>query len=331
MRNAILCLALALGLAAPAAAQVLPSFGGDRAGTAGFKFLNIPVDARGAALGETAVATASDASALYWNPALAARAGAIEVGVNRTQYHAGIGVNYLGAIYRLGGVSLGLSLHSMNSGEMAVTTEYQPGGTGQTFSFNDVGVGLTVAQALTDLFSYGVTAKYIQESTAGLTTRTAVFDLGVLYRVGETGATLGVAIRSFGIDGRPRGSLDRLVIGQGTVTQDQFETITPPTTFMLGISYDLMRRNPQHALTVSGQLTNPNDNAERFNVGAEYTFNNLLVLRAGYQLGRDEFSVPSFGLGFIVPGLTQRIRADYGFMRLDQLGTTHRIGINASF
>jgi hypothetical protein len=323
-----LVLALGLAMAAPAAAQVLPAFGGDRAGTAGFKFLNIPVDPRGAALGETVVSNAFDASSLFWNPALAAQAGQTEVGVARTQYFAGIGVNYLGAIRRVGPFSLGLSLHSLNSGAMEVTTEFQPGGTGQTFAFNDLAVGLTVSQALTDLFSYGVTAKYIHESTAGLNTRTAVFDLGIFYRIGATGAQLGVAIRNFGLDGRPSGTLDRLVLGSGQVSMDEFESITPPTTFLMGITYNVLRDNPQHALTVSGQLTNPNDNAERFNVGAEYTFNNLLAVRAGYQFGLDEASMPSLGVGFVVPGVGPRVRADYGFNNLDRLGTTHRVGIN---
>ena len=75
-RNGIALAALAVCLLVPllpARAQILPAFGNDRKGTAGFQFLKIPVDARAAAMGETVVANAFDASALFWNPALAAQ------------------------------------------------------------------------------------------------------------------------------------------------------------------------------------------------------------------------------------------------------------------
>ena len=69
-------IALVLFLAAlPVQAQVLPSFGQERTGGSGLQFLKVPVDARGAALSGTMAAVADDASALYWNPALAARGG----------------------------------------------------------------------------------------------------------------------------------------------------------------------------------------------------------------------------------------------------------------
>src|SRR5690606_10821853 len=127
--------------------------------------------------------------------------------------------------------------------------------------------GLTVSQALTDLFSYGVTAKYVRESTYDLITQTALVDLGVFYRVGDTGAKLGVAIRNFGLgNASPSGEVGVLDPDGGTTTLEDSEQITPPTTFLLGVAYDLLRDSDQHALTLAGQLTNPNDNAERFNL-----------------------------------------------------------------
>ena len=85
---------------------------------------------------------------------------------------------------------------------------------------------------------------------------------------------------------------------------------------------------PEHDLVLSGQLTNPNDNAERYNVGAEYTWNNLLSLRAGYRFGVDEATLPSVGAGLLVPGIGPGLRIDYGFTNLERLGSVHRVGIN---
>ena len=76
-----------------------------------------------------------------------------------------------------------------------------------------------------------------------------------------------------------------------------FEEIVPPTTFQLGVGYRALRNVDDHELTLSGQLTNPNDNAEQLNVGAEYVWNDLLAVRTGYAFGVEEASAPTFGFG----------------------------------
>ena len=326
-------LALAsLALAASASAQILPSYGEDRAGTAGFQFLEVPVDPRGAALGGTAVASASDASALFWNPALAARGSQTQLMGAHLRYFADVSMAYVAATQQVGPFTLGAHVQTLDSGEMRVTDEFSgPGGTGQTFHYLGVVGGVTVSQALTDLFAYGVTAKVAREASADVAMTVPLLDLGVHYRVGETGASIGVAIRNFGLNGQADGEIERQTVEGQIVVEDQFEDVVPPTTFMLGMSYDVIRQG-DHALSVSGQLTNPNDNAEQLNLGAEYLWNDLLALRTGYRFGVEEATLPSFGFGVVVPGLGERrLRADYAFGRLERLGTTHRIGISAQF
>ncbi len=327
IRTSLLIVLLVLGASTHLAAQILPAFGEDRAGTSAFQFLKIPVDPRGTALGETAVSNANDASALFWNPALAAQGGRTEVGVASAAYFADVALHYVAGYSRVGPVTLGLSLQALDSGDMPVTTEFSgPEGTGETFRLVDIAAGLTVAQALTDLFSYGVTAKYVREGVAGVTTQAGLLDMGVFYKVGDTGVQLGVAIRNFGFQSIPSGSIERTTI-DGPATEIVFDGAEPPTTFMLGASYRPFAVG-QHDLVLSGQLTNPNDNAERYNVGAEYTWNNLLSLRAGYRFGVDEASLPSVGAGLLVPGIGPGLRIDYGFNKLERLGAVHRVGIN---
>lgn len=320
---------------APAAAQVLPAFGEDRSGTSGFQFLKVPVDPRGSALSGTVVATADDASALYWNPALAARNGT-QVGLSTARYVADVALHYAAAFTEIntpiGPTTVGFSLQALDSGEMDVTTEFSgPDGTGETFRLVDIALGLTVAQSLTDLFSYGVTGKYVRESVADVVSQAGLLDLGVAYRVGDTGVRLGVSIRNFGFKVSPGGEISRIGL-DGEVVEENFAGIDPPTTFLLGVSYEPLRAfdmaGGPHDLTISGQLTNPNDNAERFNLGAEYIWNETLALRAGYEFGLEEASAPSFGAGVVVPGLGPQLRVDYGFNRFDRLGNIHRIGLN---
>lgn len=333
VRCAFFLTLLGLVLALPAQAQLIPSFGSDRAGTSGFQFLKIPVDARGAALGETVVADAIDASSLFWNPALAAQADGMQVGLSHTEYYADVAMEYAAITYPLNrlGLTVGGSLQVLNSGDMKVTTEFQPFGTGERFRYVDVAAGLTLSQTLTDLFSYGVTAKYVRESVADLNATSVVFDLGVFYRIGTTGVQMAVAIRNFGLDGTPSGTLTRTTIDEGVVTEDDFESFTPPTTFLLGVTYHAFSRADQHDLVVSGQLTNPNDNAESLNVGAEYTWRDLLIVRGGYRFGVEEYTTPSAGMGLHLGSiLPLSARFDYGFSQLERLGTVHRVGLNLS-
>lgn len=327
----LITILLLLAGAVSARAQILPAFGEDRAGTSAFQFLKIPVDPRGAALGETSVSNAGDASALFWNPALAAQGGRTEVGVASAAYFADVALHYVAGYSQVGPVTLGVSLQALDSGDMPVTTEFSgPEGTGETFRLVDVAAGLTVSQALTDLFSYGVTAKYVRESVAGVSTQAGLLDLGVFYKIGETGVQLGVAIRNFGFESNPSGSIDRITL-EGPTTETVFNGAEPPTTFMLGASYRPFAQSGRHDLVLSGQLTNPNDNAERYNIGAEYTWNDLLSLRAGYRFGVDEARLPSVGAGLLVPGIGPGVRIDYGFTNLERLGSVHRVGINLSF
>ncbi|MEM1127085.1 MAG: PorV/PorQ family protein [Bacteroidota bacterium] len=329
LRKLLGALALLLMLAPTVQAQLLPTFGRDRAGTSGFQFLKIPVDARSAAMGQTASSHAFDASALFWNPALAARADGIQIGLSQTAYFADVSLSYAAVAAPVGPFVLGASLQVLNSGDIQETTEFEPLGTGRTFSATDLALGLSLSQSLSDLFSYGVTLKYVEENIAEVTVRNVMVDLGVFYQIGATGAQMAVAIRNFGPDTAPTGTLERTAVNDaGLAVEDDFETITPPTTFLLGLSYRLLRDDARQDLLVSGQLNNPNDNAESYNLGAEYTWNELLILRTGYRFGVVELDAPSFGVGLQVPDFGPELRVDYGFNRLNRLGNVHRIGLN---
>lgn len=334
MRRLALLLALPLA-AAPATAQVLPSFGSDRAGTVGLQFLKIPADARSIALANTGVSTAHDASALFWNPALATEGSGRQVQLARASYFSGqlFTNNFAAATYPVGRFVLGASVQVLDSGEMDVTTEVQPGGTGETFRFVDVALGATLSQKLTDQFAYGVTLKGIRESTADVNTTTAALDVGIHYKVGDTGARMAVAIRNFGLDGTPEGSLDRIdpAAPGGTAVVDSFAAITVPTSFLLGLSYDVKRLGPNHALTVSSQLYSPNDNASSLGLAAEYTFRDLLSLRTGYRFGGGDEAQFSAGGGVAFPALGARARFDYAYARYRLLGNVHAVGLHLGF
>ncbi len=316
-------------------AQVLPSMGESRSGTYGFQFLKIGPDARSASMGNASVADAFDVSSLYWNPALSAQMDQSQVLLGHTQYFADISMNYAGYVHRIRNFSVGASIQFLDSGEMDETTELQPGGTGRTFRTNHFAIGLTFAQELTSLFSYGVTLKYLDERVEEVAARTGVIDAGFFYRVGDTGLRFAVGLNNFGFDADPGGETRRRpgpnesdveTDEDGFIVYDDFTEVTPPTTFILGSAYDLLERS-DYTVTVTGQLTNPADSRERFSMGIELDYLRRFFIRTGHEFGVDESYLPSFGAGFHFPLYNYGIRADYGYSSREYLGNMHRISI----
>ena len=43
----------------------------------------------------------------------------------------------------------------------------------------------------------------------------------------------------------------------------------------------------EHALVISSEFVHPNDYTDRVNTGLEYTFMNMVSLRAGYETNHD--------------------------------------------
>ena len=89
----------------------------DKVGSSAFKFLNIQTDAHGAALGGLA-AQASGANALFWNPAGIAGSEGIGVSAGMTQWLVETQVMNAGAVMPMMGGTVGLSLVSVNYGDI---------------------------------------------------------------------------------------------------------------------------------------------------------------------------------------------------------------------
>lgn len=337
MKNhkSILLLLLILFMPGMTAAQVLPSLGEARSGTYGFQYLKIGPDARAASMGNSSVADAADVSALYWNPALSAQLDNSQALIGHTQYFADINMNYAGYVHRIRDIALGVSFQMLDSGEMDETTELQPGGTGRTFRTTHFALGLSFAQELTSLFSYGVTLKYLDESIEEVSSRTGVIDAGFFYRVGDTGLRFAVGLNHFGFDTDPTGETRRRpgpnerdvdTDDDGFIVYDDFDDVSVPTTFILGSAFDLIERDDFN-ITITGQLTNPADTQERFSLGGEMDYLRRFFIRTGFEFGVDESYLPSFGAGFNFPLYNYGIRADYGFSTREYLGSLHRISL----
>lgn len=311
------------------AQSLIPSFGSARSGTSGFQFTKIAIDPRSSGMGLSNVADAKDASSLYWNPALAAQAEKSELMIGHTQYFADISMEYAAYIHKYKNLTFGGSVQYLNSGEMEETTEFAQTGTGRTFRTIHMAAGLTASHKITDLFSYGLTVKYLTERIEEITINSAAIDFGFFYQVGETGLRFSVGLNNFGFDAAPSGETVRPTL-EGEVTEDEFEDIPLPTRFIIAAAYDVYENDNFKAI-LTGQISNPSDNAEQFSLGGEIAYMDQFFLRTGYQFGYREIELPSFGTGFKVPISNINLYADYSFNPFERLGSLHRIGLRFTF
>ncbi len=331
MRSGLLILAFLL-LSCFTEAQVLPSFGNSRTGTAGMQFLKLNPDAASNSMAGAVVATTSGAASMFWNPAGISRVSEerLHLEANNTLYFSGFNIASLSAVYRPGQETFwGVYVYSMNSPLMEETTEFQPKGTGRTFSVNNVLAGFTYSRILTNNFSFGVNAKYARESYIDVAVNNVLFDLGLHYDVGIRNARFGVTLSNFGINVQPTGTVTILKFN-GEETLDDFETVSVPAIFRIGAAFDPIDRE-NHRLTVSAQLNHPTDNNETLSFGLEYLIRKTFVVRSGYEFGQDISGFPPLGLGVLLPRRFGKLQIDYGFSNHRRLGNIHRFGIGIAF
>lgn len=309
-----------------AQAQLLPSLGGSRTGTTGFQFLKISPDARATGMAGSIIASTNDVAALYWNPAGITKVDTqkFHFQFSQTIYYADVNMSYAGVVHAVSKQTfIGLSFQTLNTGSMNVTTEFQPFGTGQTYSANDLAIGLSLARILTDNFSFGITGKYIRESFAEVHTSNAVIDFGFQYDVGKANTRFAVGVSNFGFNTEPSGTIEVQTLN-GLDTIRSFEKIGVPAVFRIGIAWDAVKRT-DHLLTLAGQLNHPTDNNETYSLGAEYSWKKLLYARTGYELGVDESGIPNFGFGIRFKRNFGMLQLDYGFEDKNKLGSVNRI------
>lgn len=304
------------------------SFGSDRAGTQGFQFTKITVDARSAAMGNSNMADAMDGSSLYWNPALASKIGSSFASISHTDYVVETSQEYFSYIHKYKDFAFGGSVQYFGSGDIKETTETQPLGTGRVFTTSHLAAGLTASHKITDLFSYGVSIKYYRVGIEEITYQTTGLDFGFSYDVGETGLRFAVGINNFGLDASPSGKTIRNT-PDGEIEEEAQSDLSLPTRFTIGAALDVIEEE-NSKLILTGQITNPSDNAEQLNVGAEYIFMNQFFFRGGYEFGIEERKLPSIGGGVKLPFGGRSVSADYAYTNYERLGSIHRISLSFS-
>jgi hypothetical protein len=282
----------ALGVAALLALAAPGAWAGSdqRIGTSGASELLIPVGPRASALGPSVTSDVSGAEATYWNPAGLAGLQGTEALFSHTQYFADMKVNYAAVAARAGNLGvLGFSAKVLSVGEVIVTTEQAPDGTGETFDPTFSVLGMSWAKAFTDRVNFGLTLDVVNEHIQSVTSNGIALDFGVQYTTGWRGLKFGMVMKNFGNSMSFSGdNLDVSVLPPGAepaasnrILSFSSAAFEMPSYFTLAGSYELFH-TPASSLQLRGAFQNNNFSGDNFCGAAEWSFKNVAALRGSW-------------------------------------------------
>jgi long-subunit fatty acid transport protein len=322
-------------------------FAGDfsKVGTAAAQFLKIGVGARAMALGGSFTAIANDVSTIYWNPAGITNLSGFSLAASHNEWFADISHDFAGLVYSLGPSDF-MALHvvALNTGEQEVTTVTQPEGTGIYYDVSDLAIGLSYARTLTDRFSVGLTAKYIQQNLYNESANTFAIDIGTYLRTGFHDLVIAMNMSNFGGNMQLEGR-DLIAITDvnnqvnGNYNPDANLKTEPwplPLTFRVGIAMNFVGGNDpvvasaQNRLTLAVDGVHPNDNTEKINIGGEYAWSEMVFARVGYKINY-YLERWSFGLGLRVNVINQQVGFDYALVDFNDLGKVSQFSLELRF
>jgi hypothetical protein len=274
-------------------AGAVPAWAGglERLGTAGAQELRIPVGAASVALGGSSVAMSGGLENVFWNPAALAGTDQSEAMVSYSTYLIDSDVNYGAVSFPLGSAGMvAASLKVLNVGDITVTTEDAPEGTGEILTPNFAIVGLTYGRRITDRVLFGFTGMFINERVSDVAAHGFALDLGVQYDTGWRGLRFGFTMKNVGPNMEfSGGNLEQRVVlpGDDPTAQPHVVTLQStsfelPSYLQMGAAYDLAISEKAEA-TVFGTFQGNNFSTDEYRIGAECRIGRTLALRGGFQ------------------------------------------------
>lgn len=333
----------------------------DRAGEAGASELLINPWARSSGWASANSAAARGIEAMNLNVAGLASVKNVELNVANTRWLSGTDINLFSVGFgkQLGesGV-LGISITSMDFGEIDVTTENSPEGGLGTFDPNYLNIGIAYSKKFSNSINGGLVVRLITEATADVNATAVAIDAGVNYVTGKNDAfKFGITLRNVGPTTEYSGN--GLSIRTDVPNQDRQLTFQRrgndfelPSLVNIGAAYDFYLSDVEeleeggykadHRITASGTFTSNSFTRDQIRIGAEYAFQEKFMLRSGYvyeeevtddEATRTTSTGPTFGATIEVPmgsnGSTFGI--DYSYRLTRTFGGSNALGVRLTF
>ncbi|MBI5868823.1 MAG: PorV/PorQ family protein [candidate division Zixibacteria bacterium] len=315
---------LALGLILLRASD-LSAANDNQFGTAGAQELKIPVGARNIAMAGAGIAGVHGVDAIFWNPAGLGSLEATQASITHLDYLLDVSVNQAAVATKLGSMGvMALSIKALTMGDIPVTTEQSPEGTGELFAPAMTVVGLTFARQLTDRVSFGATGMFISEDIHRVQASGMAFDFGFVYDPQWHGLRFGATMKNYGPDMAFTGSgFDKDVPLPGVdpgipdkTVRTESSPFELPSFLQFGIGYDLINDNQSRA-AVYGSYQSNNYSNDEVRMGAEYGWKESIYLRGGYSgSSLDQYiSGLTFGGGVRLKWGNTNLTFDYAWAR----------------
>jgi hypothetical protein len=298
----------------------------DRLGTAGAQELRIPVGTRGIALGGATVASNHGIESIYFNPAGLGSILGTEAYFGDTEYLASSKVRYFALASKQSIGVIGVTAKILDLGDLYVTTEAAPEGTGEVESIKYATLGLSFSRYLTDAISFGATGNFVSENIVHTHANGVAFDLGLHYDAGWRNARFGLVMKNIGpnmtfsgsdleyilhLPGDDPGASPRTVTGEAA----SFEL---PSYFQMGGEVRPWQQG-DNSLTAYAAFQSNNFSQDEWRGGLEYGFKDILMVRGGYSYSSQANYLygATFGAGLAVPMGASRITVDYAMQTVD--------------
>ena len=297
----------------------------------GCGFLDVAAGARACGMGEAFTVLGQDATALFYNPSgIGEIDGKFDLCVGGTQWIADIQYLYAAAVFDAGvWGNFGFSLITPDYGDFYGTVVTEGGAGYENTGLFDVSAfcaGVAYAREFTDKFTIGIQAKYVTQSlgenekgdSAGgyymedNEVMTLSYDFGLLFYPGFKSFAFGMSVRNFS----PRVTYERI----------GFEL---PLTFALGVNMDILDlfgEYPDLSLNLALEGIHPRDWGEKYNVGGEFGYKNMIFLRTGYKFNSYAEGLTA-GIGFSLGG----VKIDYSYSSHDIYDMINRASAGFSF
>lgn len=284
--------ALALALLVAGSFQPLSAGNEDRIGQAGSSELLINPFARSAGFGNANSSMVRGLEAQFLNVAGTAFTKKTELVFAYTNWLGGTGINInaFGLTQVVGKEktgTIGISVMSMNFGDIDVTTTDIPEGNIGTFSPNLTNIGFSYAKEFSNSIYGGLAMRTVAQSISDLRAVGVCFDAGVQYITGKKeNIRFGISLRNVGPrmkfngDGLSfRGTVPST--GANLTVAQRAENFELPSLLNIGGAY-IFTFAEKHNLTAAANFTSNSFSRDQINVGLEYSFNKMFMVRGAY-------------------------------------------------
>ncbi len=307
-------------------------------GTDAANFLKLETGISGIGMGGAHVASANNISGIGYNPAAISFTKKSDLYFSMRNYLVDIQIGSIGYASKLSSTDyVGLYIFYLDSGDIERTTLDSPDGGIGYYKVQDLVLSGIYSKIVTDRLRLGVSLKYIREDLWTTNFNTVAFDLGSIFDTGIYGFILGMSVSNFGPEIQ--------YTGEG-LENENYDDLEPqmwatdkfnlPLIFRLGVSNELMGKNSLfmknnfQKLVVEADAVSPSDSKLYGSLGLEYSWNNMLYIRAGRYLNHHTAGM-AFGAGLKYNLGLFGFGLNYAYSGYGILESTNQFSINLSF